>query len=226
MVPFWSVLVEGLIAGGERVSRRALIGLVVGFSGIVVLVWPELTVGGQAGRMFVYGVISLQVACFGWALGTSYMKRNPTNGAPLGSLAVQMLLSGVMLLAIATALGDWRHLSITPRGAGAMLYLIVFGSILGYTAYMYALKNLPVSTVSLYAYVNPVIAVVLGSIVLDEPFTLRMVAASGLVFAGILIVPRVAHEPKADETPQVLVPQTSTAESPYKKPGRDAYATR
>jgi drug/metabolite transporter (DMT)-like permease len=190
MVPFWSVIVEALLPNGERVTLRTMSGLVVGFCGIVVLVWPELTIGGQDGRVFVYGVIALQVACAGWAVGTSYLKRNPTNGSPLGSLALQMILSGLMLIAIGSATGEWQRLSFTPRTLGAMAYLVLFGSLLGYTAYMFALKNLPVSTVSLYAYVNPVIAMVLGAVVLAEPFTMRIVAASVLVFSGIAIVRR------------------------------------
>jgi drug/metabolite transporter (DMT)-like permease len=216
MVPFWSVIVEALLPDGERVTRRTMIGLVVGFFGIVVLVWPELTLGGLEGRQFVYGVIALQVACAGWALGTSYLKRNPTNGSPMGSLALQMLLSGVMLIAIGTATNEWHQLSFTPRTMGAMAYLVLFGSLLGYTAYMFALKNLPVSTVSLYAYVNPVIAVVLGSVVLAEPFTMRIVVASALVFSGIAIV---RSAPK--------IPKTAMASAaPCKTRGPSAYATR
>ena len=93
-----------------------------------------------------------------------------------------------MLFAIAAGLGDWGRLTFTPRSAAAMIYLIVVGSVVGYTAYVYALKYLPISTVSLYAYVNPIIAVMLGTVVLDEPFTLRIVVASALVFAGIAVV--------------------------------------
>jgi drug/metabolite transporter (DMT)-like permease len=213
MVPFWSVIVEAFLPSGERVTRRMLAGLVLGFLGIVVLVWPELTLGGSEGLMFVWGVVALQVACAGWALGTSYLKRNPTNGSPMGSLAVQMVLSGVMLMAIATATGEWAALHFTARSLGAMVYLVIFGSLVGYTAYMYALKNLPVSTVQLYAYVNPIIAVLLGSLVLNEPFTMRVAIASVLVFAGIAVVktaPKVAK----------------TAADPYKKRGQVSYATR
>lgn len=218
MVPFWSVIVEAALPDGERVTRRTLVGLVVGFLGIVVLVWPELALGGaEEGRSFIYGVVALQVACAGWALGTSYLKRNPTNGSPMGSLAVQMLLSGAMLLAIATPLGEWQRLSFTPATLGAMAYLVVFGSLVGYTAYLYALKNLPVSTVSLYAYVNPVIAVVLGSAVLAEPFTLRIVVASALVFGGIAVV---------RSAPRVKKVVKSAEEVPCKGPEPAAYATR
>jgi drug/metabolite transporter (DMT)-like permease len=223
MVPFWSVIVEALLPRGERVTRRTMTGLVLGFLGIVVLVWPQLRVGDEAGLMFVAGVVALQVACAGWALGTSYLKRNPTNGSPLGALAVQMILSGVMLLLIATAGGEWSRLSFTARSAAAMAYLVVFGSMLGYTAYLYALKNLPVSTVSLYAYVNPVIAIVLGSVVLDEPFTLRIALASLLVAGGIVVV-KVYQVPRVPQVPQV--PQVTTIEAPCKRRGRGAYAMR
>jgi drug/metabolite transporter (DMT)-like permease len=219
MVPFWSVIVEAFLPDGERVTGRTMVGLVLGFLGIVVLVWPEVTVGGNNGLMFVAGVIALQVACAGWALGTSYLKRNPTHGSPMGSLAVQMILSGVMLLAIGTVSGEWARLSFTPRTLGAMAYLVIFGSIVGYTAYMYALKNLPVSTVSLYAYVNPVIAVLLGAAVLNEPFTSRMAVATLLVFAGIGVVKTARSAPKVAKVPSV-------SEDPCKTPGRGAYATR
>ena len=219
MVPFWSVIVEAFLPDGERVTGRTMVGLVLGFLGIVVLVWPEVTVGGNNGLMFVAGVIALQVACAGWALGTSYLKRNPTHGSPMGSLAVQMILSGVMLLAIGTVSGEWARLSFTPRTLGAMAYLVIFGSIVGYTAYMYALKNLPVSTVSLYAYVNPVIAVLLGAAVLNEPFTSRMAVATLLVFAGIGVVKTARSAPKVTKVPSV-------SEDPCKTPGRGAYATR
>jgi drug/metabolite transporter (DMT)-like permease len=190
MVPFWSVLVEALLPRGERVTRRTLVGLTVGFTGIVVLVWPELTTGGAEGRLFVLGVLSLQVACLGWALGTSYTKRNAVQASPLGASAMQMILSGAMLLAIATVTGEWSRLSFTPRSAAAMTYLVLVGSIVGYSAYVYALKHLPISTVSLYAYVNPIIAVILGTLILAEPFSLRIVLAAALVFTGIVIVRR------------------------------------
>ena len=219
MVPFWTVIVEAFLPSGERVNGRTMAGLVLGFLGIVVLVWPELTLGGTNGLMFVWGVLALQVACAGWALGTSYLKRNPTNGSPMGSLAVQMLLSGVMLMAIATATGEWAALHFSARSLGAMIYLVIFGSLVGYTAYLFALKNLPVSTVSLYAYVNPVIAVVLGALVLSEPFTLRAAGASVLVFAGIAVV-------KSQVRTGAQGAPGAATEVPYKGRGRASYATR
>jgi drug/metabolite transporter (DMT)-like permease len=195
MVPFWTVLVEALLPTGERVTRRTLAGLAVGFMGIVVLVWPELTHGGAEGRLFVLGVVSLQIACLGWAIGTSYTKRNAVQASPLGASAMQMILSGVMLLAIGTAAGEWSRLSFTARSAAAMTYLVLVGSIVGYSAYVYALKYLPISTVSLYAYVNPIIAVLLGTLLLSEPFSARLVVAAALVFTGIAVVRSVPRKP-------------------------------
>jgi len=197
MVPFWSVFIERVLPSGERLRARTLLGLTIGLLGIVVLVWPELTMGGQDGRMFVLGVVALQIACFGWALGTSYSKRHSMTVDPLGASAMQMILSGVMLIAIGSATGEWSRLVFTTRTAGAMIYLVLFGSIIGYSAYVYALKHLPVSTVSLYAYVNPIIAVVLGSLFLSEPFSLRVVFAAALVLGGVAVVRSASAQPVA-----------------------------
>jgi drug/metabolite transporter (DMT)-like permease len=108
--------------------------------------------------------------------------------SPFGAAAVQMLLSGAMLIGIGTVLGEWNQLTFTARTSAAMGYLVVFGAIVAYPAYLYALKHLPIATVSLYAYINPIIAVLLGAVLLDEPFTLRVVIASALVLVGVAIV--------------------------------------
>ena len=187
-VPFWSVGIESSLKGGERLQWRALAGLAIGFAGIVVLVWPEITVGGGEGRAVIGGVIALQLACLGWALGTSYTKRHPSSEDPLAGSTVQMIFSGAMLLGIATANDEWSRLHFTARTLGAMIYLTVAGSIVAYTAYVYAVKHLPISTVSLYAYINPLIAVALGSLLLGERFSFRIIIAAGLVLAGIAVV--------------------------------------
>jgi drug/metabolite transporter (DMT)-like permease len=185
--PFWMAGVEAAI-GGERVTTQVLVGLAVGFTGIITLVWPDLTAEGESGRQFLFGVIALQAACLGWSLGSSYGKRHARGENALAGAAFQMLFGGAVMLAVATLRGEWAQLSFTPRSLAAEIYLVVVGSLVGYPAYIYALKYLPVSTVSLYAYVNPVIAVVLGSLLLGEPFGVRVVIASAMVLAGIAIV--------------------------------------
>ena len=149
-----------------------------------------MTTGGSGGRSFVFGVLALQVACAGWALGTSYTKRHELGADPAASAAMQMTFSGIMLLALATANGDWAALRFSGRSLAAMTYLAVVGSVVAYTAYLYAIKHLPISTVSLYAYINPLIAVVLGAVVLAEPLSARIVVAAALVLAGMAMVSR------------------------------------
>jgi drug/metabolite transporter (DMT)-like permease len=185
--PFWMTGIEAGL-GGERLTVQGVVGLVLGFGGIVLLVWPELTAGGDGGRQFAIGVVSLQIACLGWALGSSYSKRHAREENALGASALQMIFGGLILLAAALVRGEFAVLTFTWRTLVAEVYLIVFGSLIGYSAYVYALKHLPVSTVSLYAYVNPVIAVILGTLLLGEPFGWRVVAASAIVFAGIAVV--------------------------------------
>ena len=193
IIPFWNVLSEALFKDGERPDRRTLIGLAIGFAGIVVLVWPELFTPGPSSTWFVAGVVALQVACVGWALGTSYTKRNTVSASPLATSVLQMLAAGVMFLIIGTVTGEWSRLAFTTRSFSAWLYLVIVGSVVGYSAYVYALKHLPVSTVSLYSYVNPLIAVVLGTLLLSEPFSSRTLVASALVFGGIAVVRSAQH---------------------------------
>jgi drug/metabolite transporter (DMT)-like permease len=186
--PFWMAGFEALLPGGERLTMRAIGGLVIGFIGILMLVWPDLTAGGALGRQFAVGVVALQLACIGWALGSSYSRRHARGENALGSAALQMIFGGVFMAIAATFRGEWSQLTLTWRSALAESYLIVFGSLVGYSAYVYALKYLPMSTVSLYAYINPVIAVVLGTLLLGEPFGWRVAIAASVVFAGVAVV--------------------------------------
>ena len=188
--PFWSALAERLLPNGERFTTRSLIGLGLGFTGIIVLVWPEMTHGGASGRKFLIGVIVIQLACIGWVIGTSFAKRHELGDNPFRSTALQMVFSGAMLLSAATAHGDWAHLSFTPRTFAAMAYLSIAGSLVAYSAYIYAIRHLPLQLVSLYAYINPMIAVALGTLLLDEPLSARVIAAAALVFAGTWVVGR------------------------------------
>jgi len=191
--PFWMAGVEACRADGERLTWNSALGFVVGFAGIVLLVWPELAHGAataSAGGGFLAGVISLQIACFGWSIGSSYSKRHARGENVFAVAASQMLAGGVMMLAIGTVHGEWSALGFSARSLTAFVYLATVGAIGGFVAYTYALRHLPVSLVSLYAYVNPVIAVALGVLVLGEAFTWRMGLAAALVFGGVAIVQR------------------------------------
>jgi drug/metabolite transporter (DMT)-like permease len=185
--PFWMAAVEALHRDGERLTRRAGVGLLVGFAGILVLVWPDLTTSG-GDRLFVLGIVALQIAALGWSLGSAYSKRHGRSDDILATTALQMLAGGLMMVAVGTVRGEWSDLFFTRRSALALGYLSTIGSIGGFVAYTYALRHLPISFVSLYAYINPIIAVVLGILVLGEPFSSRMATAALLVFAGVAFV--------------------------------------
>jgi drug/metabolite transporter (DMT)-like permease len=171
----------------HHLRLRQWIGLAIGFSGIVMLVWPDLSLGGRGGRMLLIGVVVLQIGSIGWAIGSSYARKLASTDI-LGSAALQMVFGGIMMLLIGGALGEWSRFSLTPRTAIACAYLTFVGAVVAFAAYSYALQHLPMSVVSLYTYVNPVIAVALGVWLLGEAFHVRMILAAAIIFAGILVV--------------------------------------
>jgi drug/metabolite transporter (DMT)-like permease len=186
--PFWMAGIEAFMPDGERLRPWLIAGLVLGFSGIVLLVWPELTLGPSGHRGFLGGILAVQVAAFGWSLGSSYSRRHMRGDNILGTTAFQMLAGGLMMVLVGTVRGEWSALFFSTRSALALTYLATVGAVGGFVAYSYALRHLPVSFVSLYAYINPIIAVALGVLLLHEPFTSRMAIAAVLVFAGVAVV--------------------------------------
>ena len=185
-IPFWMVGIERFMFRGDPFTSRRIAGLMLGFLGIVLLVWPELSVSG--GHSFLIGVLATQFACLGWAIGSSISRRSDHTDNVLAASAMQMIFAGLALAAAGLAHGEWSAVAFNARTAWAMVYLVLAGSVVGYSAYSYALKYLPVTTVSLYAYINPIIAVALGTLWLDEPFSPRIVVASAVVLGGVLLV--------------------------------------
>jgi drug/metabolite transporter (DMT)-like permease len=187
-IPFWMVGVERVAGDTTPLTPMRLTGLVVGFLGIVMLVWPELELGEGWG--FLIGVAATQFACLGWALGSSYARRRGAAENVLAAAAYQMLFGGLVMIAAGVLRGELPQLVLNTRTTAAVVYLMIFGSVAGFSAYAYALKHLPVATVSLYAYVNPVIAMVLGTLVLDEPLSPRLAVAGATVLIGMAMVRR------------------------------------
>jgi drug/metabolite transporter (DMT)-like permease len=189
--PFWMVGIESL-AGGERLTRRTVIGLLIGFSGILLLVWPDLVtaLSATSGWTWVGGLVATQLACIGWAIGSTVSKQRLTDMDPLVASAFQMLAGGLVLLTVGGLTGEFGRLGWSPRSLTAMVYLFFAGSLIGFVAYTYALRHLPMSTVSLYPYVNPVVAVALGTWFLHEPFTWRLAAAVAIILGGSWVVSR------------------------------------
>jgi drug/metabolite transporter (DMT)-like permease len=187
-LPFWMVGLESLLPDGEKISLQKAIGIMVGFGGLILLLGPDL--GTIPDLDYVKGVLALLLASFSWAAGSVYAKYRVIRTTPLMAAALQMIIAGTVLLLIAAVSGDYENLNPTGRGLLAVLYLMIFGSIVGHTCFVYALANLPSSTVSMYAYINPIIAVVLGNFVLGERLDWTVVAATTVILMGVLLVQR------------------------------------
>ncbi len=176
LVPLWIALVESALPDMQRPSRLGWLGLLVGFSGLGILLWPRL-VGLSAGTSELLGIGIQILATWLWTAGSVYSKRNPVKVDGFVVTAYEMLVAGAVTLVIGTALGEWSSFTLVPKGMAAIAYLSVVGSCVAFTAFIYALSHLPASKVMTYAYVNPVIAVFVGwfagqlGIVPPEPVT-------------------------------------------------------
>jgi drug/metabolite transporter (DMT)-like permease len=186
--PFWMVGLNALLPPRERVKAPTLAGMLIGLSGAALLVGPGALSGGAQGSAITKGFLVLMLGCFSWTLGSLVQRKQPSVANPVTSAAVQQLAAGVAFAPIALLAGGTVHW--TARGIGALLYLVVFGSLVGYTSYIYVLKHLPVPLVSIHNYINPVVAVILGWLFYREPFGGREAAAMGIIFAGVAVVKR------------------------------------
>jgi len=206
ITPLWFLVLDALLLGDHHVSTRGKVGLGLGVAGLVVLLWPQLTATTSFGRTELWSSISLIGGSFSWALGSVLAKKwkSPDIDA-FSATAWEMVAAGVANLMFAVVAGDFSHVVWTARGVGATLYLVVCGSWIGYTAYIWLLGHVPTSKVSTYAYVNPVVAVFLGWLVLREPIDAYILAGSAVVIASVVLVTsaQVTRKPKAEDMPLV-----------------------
>jgi drug/metabolite transporter (DMT)-like permease len=184
-VPVWILLVDGLRAGGEPWTPRVWIGTAVGLAGVALVARPE----GDVGAAHWLAIGGLQVACLSWTLGSLHAQRVPKRLPLASAAAIEMLAGGLVALASSRVLGeDWSAVASASAPAwGGLAYLVLFGSLVGFTAFAFCLNELPATTVSTYAYVNPVVAVVLGRLVLSEPLRPGLVAGGLLIVASVVL---------------------------------------
>jgi drug/metabolite transporter (DMT)-like permease len=188
MTPLWFLVLDSLLLGDHHISRRGKIGLGLGIVGMVVLLWPDLRATGNINRQELMAALTLPFGSFCWALGSVLSKKWDSGADRLSSTAWQMTFAGIANMAVALAIGDASKVVWTSRGVGAMLYLVVCGSWIGYTAYIWLLGHVPTSKVSTYAYVNPVVAVFLGWAIEHEVVDHYILAGSAIVVASVILV--------------------------------------
>jgi drug/metabolite transporter (DMT)-like permease len=186
--PFWMVGIEALMPEGEPLHAPTIFGMLVGLGGVVFLVARTAFGAGKPTPAMVTAFLLLQLGLGAWALGSILQRKQVSKAHPFVSGAVQQFATGIAFLA-ATLIFHPR-MTWTPRGIGAVAYLAVFGGIVGYSAFVYAMANLPIAIASLYNYVNPLVAVALGWLFFREPFGVRESIAMVMIFIGVAIVKR------------------------------------
>lgn len=183
--PLWIVLIN--LFGGERMPPKALTGLIMGFGGVCIIFADHLQDFLNAD--FTLGIILSVLATISWAAGSLYTKKHAANFNPYFSLGLQMIISGIALSGVIKTTGQYVPLSQIPANTWwAILYLIIIGSILTFIAYLYSLQHLPTSLASLYAYINPVVAVLLGVIIFNEKLNMFVAVGGAVTIAGVYLV--------------------------------------
>lgn len=187
ITPLWFLVLDSLLLGDHHISGRGKAGLLLGIAGLFTLVWPQLQ-AGSLGRRELIASLSLIGGSFSWALGSVLSKRWQSGMDVFSATGWQVTAAGVGNFAFALFAGDLFRATWAPRSLAAVAYLVVCGSWIGYTAYIWLLEHVPTSKVSTYAYVNPVVAVFLGWLILHERVDRYIIAGSAIVVLSVILV--------------------------------------
>jgi drug/metabolite transporter (DMT)-like permease len=188
LVPIWVVMIEAWVFRAGRMTAKGLVGLAIGIAGLLVLLWPRIVSGTHLGQLELLGAGILAGASLLWALGSIFSHRFSLSVDVFASAAWQMTLAGVVNGAIALLTGQFQKTHWTRPALTGIGYLIVFGSWIGYTSYIYLLEHVPTPKVATYAYVNPIVAVFLGWIILHEQVDLYMLLGTVIIIASVWLV--------------------------------------
>jgi len=188
--PLWMVLIDSVRPGGVRTSWITWLGVLVGFIGIALLVNPW-QVHTTSTALDLIGMVVLIFAALSWSIGSLYSRKAPLPSSPLLGTGMEMLVGSLGLFAFGSIIGEWGQFhpaSISLRSLGGLAYLIVFGSGIGFVAYTWLLRNAPTPLVSTYAYVNPVVALLLGSLVADENLEALEIISALIIISGVVLI--------------------------------------
>lgn len=190
--PFWIVLLSWLWLKRGRPNLKVALGLAIGFFGVWLLVNGQTTKNAaDSGSMQFFGSIAVMIAAISWAAGSIYGLRAPVPKSSLQTAGMQMFSGGSVLLIVSLVSGEWSRFSIAEVSTNSwigLIYLVIFGSLIGFTAYSWLLKNAQPSIVATYAYVNPVIAVLLGWLIAGESFTGQMLIGAGVIVGSVVLI--------------------------------------
>ena len=201
-VPFWIVGIEVFLPGTKKINLQIIIGLLLGLAGVILILSNNLKYLFNPSHLI--GLLSLLLAVSMWSIGTVYSKYKKIDLHPLMSASIQMLVAGILQTILGIILGELPNLNIHFNSTLAFFYLLIFGSLIGYTSFIYAVSHLPISLVSTYAYINPVIAVFLGWIILGESVTITIIIASAVIITGVAIVRQGTEKLRKQTTPEAI----------------------
>ncbi len=206
--PFWLTFFEALRARGTKPTWQTMLGLVIGFVGVFLLIGPaEITGSNQ--KIDIFHVLLLLFAPLSWSLGSVYARGADMPKSGLMSTGIQMLTSSVPLFIVSVVTGELNGFSfahVSMRSWGGLIYLIIFGSLVGFVSYGWLLHNAPISLTSTFAYVNPVVAVFLGWLLAGEELNTRIILASVIIIGSVIFIGGTRRtdvkKPDAEESPQ------------------------
>jgi drug/metabolite transporter (DMT)-like permease len=206
-VALWMVLLESLRKNGTRPTRLSVLGLTIGFAGVAVLVGPAAF--SSAADLDVLAALVLVGASLSWAAGSIYSRVLPRPESASLASQMQMLAGGLALLLVGVSSGELGRLdvtAVTTRSALSVAYLIVFGSLVGFTAYAWLLRVCTPAAVATYAYVNPMVAMLLGWLIAGEEFSPRMIVAAAIILSGVALINRASARPSSQPSGEHPVP--------------------
>ena len=183
-IPLFIGVIEILLPSGSKIGLKGWLGLLVGFGGVIMLVFYD----SRDASFNILGVTALIIASMTWATGSVYSKYTKSSGSIISTLGIQMLAGGLGQTLAGILLGEIPDIHFSLSTVWPMLYLVFIGSFLGYGSYIYLLQKWPATKVGTYAYVNPVVAVILGFIILGEPVHISTIVSAAIILSGVLIV--------------------------------------
>jgi drug/metabolite transporter (DMT)-like permease len=183
-VPLFMALIEAVFPKEHRLSWVGWAGLVIGFVGVVFLISPHFALDSET----LPAVLGVLAASLNWAAASIYLKRRTISGSMMPQVGLQMFAAGVVFLIASSIFGDISIAGASASGIAALLYLLFIGSILAYTAFNYMIKALPAAKAGTYAYINPLVAVVLGALILKETVTAQNVISAVIIIVGVVLV--------------------------------------
>jgi len=210
--PFWIVLLSWLWLKGARPNWKVALGLLVGFVGVYLLIGGQGGNSAESGTGQIFGAFFVIAAAFSWATGSMYGLRATTPKSSALTAGMQMLSGGLVLTLVGIFRGEWTNFNIADVSANswfAVAYLIIFGSLIGFTAYSWLLKNAQPAMVATYAYVNPVIAVFLGWLIAGESFTAQMLLGAGVIIGSVALITS-QDKDKKDAAEEIEIHESNT----------------